>query len=293
MLDSSQNVESKLHIGTCAWSCEDWKGGFYPRQLAHNKWLQHYAARLHAVEVDSTFYHTPSPATVEHWLEATPDDFLFTCRLPREITHDLKLRDFGQPLGHFLDGIEPLRPKLGCVLVQLPPWFQPHSDEAALRAFVRALPADFRFAIEFRHHEWNVPRVKHLLEEHSVCWVWSDVSPVAEQQRAAFEYLPLTAGFIYVRLLGDPATKYASDGTRLNRYDRPAWSRAASLENWAVKIRRHLGEVGAAFVFAGNHFEGFAPQTCENIAALLDVRLPGGVELETAVASRTRQLDLL
>jgi uncharacterized protein YecE (DUF72 family) len=289
----SYSVESKIHIGTCAWSCEDWRGPFYPHQLPHNKWLGHYSSRLPAVEIDSTFYHTPSVATVEHWLEATPDDFLFTCKLPREITHDLKLRDFGYPLDHFLNGIEPLRPKLGCILVQLPPYFQPGHDEAALRAFVRALPSDYRFAVEFRHHTWHVPRVKHLLEEHSVCWVWSDATPVEGQERAAFEYLPLTTDFIYVRLLGDLATKYAPDGTRLHRYERAAWSRAASMENWALKISRHIEEVGAAFVFAGNHFEGFAPESCLRIASLLDCPLPDDNSESPAAANRVRQLDLL
>jgi uncharacterized protein YecE (DUF72 family) len=293
MLDLTNNVESKIHIGTCAWSHEEWRGPFYPPHLPHNKWLEHYSARFRAVEVDSTFYHTPSASTVEHWLERTPEDFIFTCKMPREITHDLKLRNFTQPLDHFLRGIEPLRPKLGCIVVQLPPYFHPAQDSASLRTFVRALPADFHFAIEFRQHEWNVPRTMHLLQENGVSWVWSDVTSVAEQNSGAFEFLPLTTGFIYVRLLGDPATKYGPDGSRLHRNDRKLWSRAGSLENWALKIRRHLGEVDGAFVFVGNHFEGFSPETCARMGELLGCPVAEDTPGELALAGRQRQLDLL
>jgi uncharacterized protein YecE (DUF72 family) len=261
-------VEPKLHAGTCAWSCEEWRGPFYPPHLAHNRWLSFYSRHLPAVEVDSTFYHTPSPATVEHWLEGTPDDFVFTCKVPREITHDMKLRDFAQPMAHFLAALEPLRPKLGCILVQLPPYFQPARDEAALRAFVRGLPEGFRFAFEFRHPAWHVPRVVRLLQDHGICWAWTDLTSVEDQERGALEFLPLTAGFVYVRLLGDPSTQYAPDGTRIHRYDRMLWPRTVSLENWSLKIRRHLPDLAAAYVFAGNHFEGFAPETAVRITAL-------------------------
>jgi uncharacterized protein YecE (DUF72 family) len=96
-----------------------------------------------------------------------------------------------------------------------------------------------------------------------------------------------------VRLLGDPATKYGPDGSRLHRNDRKLWSRAGSLENWALKIRRHLGEVDGAFVFVGNHFEGFSPETCARMGELLGCPVAEDTPGELALAGRQRQLDLL
>ena len=141
-----------IKIGTCAWSYDDWRGGFYPEHLPPAERLAYYAQHFRAVEVDATFYHAPAPNVARHWAEATPPDFVFSCKAPREITHERRLRDCAEPLEAFLRSLDPLGEKLGCVLVQLPPSFRPRQDEAALREFVRALPRSMRFAIEFRDH---------------------------------------------------------------------------------------------------------------------------------------------
>ena len=127
---------AKIALGTCAWSCEDWRGSFYPETLPQTQWLGWYGRHLNAVEVDSTFYHPPTPRVAAHWLESTPDGFAFSVKLSRVITHEQRLRDSGPLLRTFLEALEPLRPKLGCVLIQLPPAFSPGSDEEALRQSV-------------------------------------------------------------------------------------------------------------------------------------------------------------
>ncbi len=261
----------KIKIGTCAWSFDDWRGVFYPEHLAPTARLAFYARHFGAVEVDSTFYAAPAPRVALHWYEITPPDFTFTCKLPREITHERRLRDCADLLDAFVRSLEPLGEKLACVLVQLPPSFRPRQDEQALRAFVRGLPARVRFAIEFRHHEWHLPRVLRLLEEHRVGWVWTDVTPLDHQAEGAFEFLPQTTGFIYLRLLGDLEKKYAGDGRTLHTYRELQWPRDASLENWATRLRQRLADSSPLLVAVNNHFEGFAPQTAHRLAALLDL----------------------
>ena len=177
------NPGPAIHIATCAWSFEDWRGAFYPAHLPQARWLEFYARHFPAVEVDSTFYHVPTPHTAAHWFEVTPPGFRFACKLPREITHERKLRDAADMLAEFLTALEPLGEKLACVLVQTPPFFTPQHDASALREFVRGLPGGVRFAFEFRHAGWHVPRFAHLLEEHRVCWVWSDSTALAQQAR--------------------------------------------------------------------------------------------------------------
>ena len=282
---------AKIKIGTCAWSFDDWRGVFYPEHLPAGGWLAFYAQQFPAVEVDSTFYHAPEPHVSEHWREVTPEDFIFSPKLPRDLTHERKLRDCAGPLAEFLAGLEPLRAKLGCVLVQLPPYFTPRHDEHALRDFVRHLPRDVRFAIEFRDPAWHLPRVTHLLAEQGVCWAWTDTTDRDHADEGAFEFFPRTADFIYVRLLGDLETKYHADGGPVFHYRKRRWPREASLESWAEKIRATLPEVAHAFVQVSNHFEGCAPDSARRIAEKLGVPLPPP-QTETAARSDP-QMELL
>lgn len=288
-LDSHDTIK----IGTCAWSFDDWRGGFYPGHLPVGERLDYYARHFRTVEADSTFYHAPPPAVTRHWMDATPVDFSFCCKAPRELTHARRLRDSSAMLDEFLSSLDPLGEKLACVFLQLPPSFRPRSDEAALRAFVRALPAAPRFAIEFRSHEWHVPRIVHLLEEHRVCWVWTDTTPLDHQQEGAFEFLPQTADFSYVRLLGDLTTKYAPDGSTQHEYRELRWPRDVSLENWAVRLRQRAADGARVFVQVSNHFEGCAPHTCRRLAELLGQHVPAFGSEEAAAQEDTAQLRLL
>jgi uncharacterized protein YecE (DUF72 family) len=282
-----QDLNAKIKIGTCGWSFEAWRGPFYPPHRAREHWLADYARCFSAVEVDSTFYHTPSRHAIAHWMGQTNDDFCFTCKLPRAITHEARLRACEAKLDFFLESIEPLRSRLGCVLVKLPASFGVGADETALRHFVKRLPRTFRFAIEFRHGDWHLPRIIHLLEAHQVGWVWNDNSPLNRQHGAPFEFFPQTSDFLYVRLLGDMAHAPAPDGHFCPR--------DASLEGWGIKIRKHLAECARVFLFAGNGFEGFAPLTCRRVARHLGIPidLPGLEGPEARAASEAGQLKLL
>jgi uncharacterized protein YecE (DUF72 family) len=284
-------AQQKIRLGACAWSFEEWRGNFYPADLPPARWLEFYARYFPAVEVDSTFYHTPSDATIRRWAENTPAAFRFACKLPREITHERSLTDCNAPLADFLRALEPLGAKLHVILIQLPGSFAPKNGRPALRKFLEQLPRDFRFAIEFRHAGWHRPQNIRLLEKHRVCWVWADTSPLNERNLAPFEFLPNTTDFIYLRLLGDYSTKYDRDGQHLHRYGKLLWKREAALESWALKIERHLDETRSVWGFVNNHFEGFSPETCQRLANRLgfEFALPSAEETASADPG---QLDL-
>ena len=264
-----------ISIGTCAWSFDDWSGVFYPDNLPDQQRLAFYARYLNAVEIDSTFYGPPHPKTGEHWAAATPDDFVFACKMPREITHVAKLRDCQALLEEFLRSIEALAPKLGCVLIQLPPYLHADRNEAAFRDFIRHLPSTVRFAVEFRDESWHVPRIAHLLAEHRVCWVWNDLTELDHRDEGAFNFLPATTDFLYLRLMGDLEAKYGAQGEPIV-YNRLQWPRQASIESWAIKARQHFPQAARTLIFVNNHFEGFAPQSCQRVATALglEIRLP-------------------
>jgi uncharacterized protein YecE (DUF72 family) len=285
--------QQKIRIGSCAWSFDNWRGAFYPHDLPESHWLEFYAGHFPAVEVDSTFHATPTEATVRRWAEATPASFRFACKLPRHITHICRLRDCAAELSSFFRAIEPLGPKLHVILVQLPPSLTPANGKHSLRKFLAQLPRDFRFAIEFRHAGWHRPQFIRLAEKYRVCWVWADTTPLNERNLAPFEFLPCTTDFLYLRLLGDYATKYDVHGGHIHRYGKLLWKREAALESWSLKIQRHLTDVRSVWAFAGNHFEGFALETCQRLAERLGFDLPLPPEAEQAFsADRESQLNL-
>ena len=285
--------QQKIRIGASAWSFDEWRGAFYPADLPASHWLEFYARHFPTVEIDSTYYGAPAENTACRWLDTTPATFRFACKLPREITHACRLRDCRDELNAFLRAIEPLAPKLQVILIQLPPSFAPKDGRQALRKFFEQLPRNFRFAVEFRHVGWHRPQIIRLLEKYRVCWVWADTSALNERNLAPFEFLPRTTDFLYLRLLGDYATKYDRDGLFVHRYDKLLWKREAALESWSLKIERHLAEVRNVWTFVSNHFEGFAPETCQRLAHRLGFELPLPSEAEKVLSEQDRsQLDL-
>jgi len=274
--------EAALALGTSAWSYEDWRGVFYPEKLAQSRLLAWYAEHFGAVEVDSTFYHSPSAKATARWAGETPPEFIFTTKLVRTITHERRLRESDELLAHYLKGLEPLGEKLGVVLVQLPPGFRPTSDGEALERFVERLPEGWRFAVEFRDRAWEVERYVACLAQHRVAWAWADTTPFepdagsdspeagkngGPQWTPAGMPTPETAPFAYVRLLGDLSTKYDAGGKRrIERYDHIRWPRDAALAAWAARIAQALRGGMPVYCFAANHFEGCSPLTVERLA---------------------------
>ncbi len=108
-------------IGTSGWQYRDWRGGLYPAGVAQRRWLEHYATQYLTVENNSSFYRLPAPETFAGWRDRTPDDFVMAVKASRYLTHVRKLRDPAEPVARLLAAAAGLGPKLGPVLLQLPP----------------------------------------------------------------------------------------------------------------------------------------------------------------------------
>ena len=264
----------RVFLGTCAWGYDDWRDVFYPHALPRNRWLSFYAQHFHAVEMDSSFYHMPSAHTVGHWNDLAGEGFLFCPKLPRALSHVKRLEHPAPEINMMEHLADELGPRLGCALLQLPPSFHARShEEKSLRDFLRGWPARIPLAVEFRHESWDTLHAARILEDHGITWVWADTFPLGEEKRAGFGFLPVTSGRLYVRLLGDPGTKYGADGHETHRYGRLIWPRDVALDHWATKLRHH-GDADAVFVFANNHFEGMAVETIRRLAGRLSLDLP-------------------
>jgi uncharacterized protein YecE (DUF72 family) len=267
----------RVWLGTCAWSFDDWRDIFYPHALPRNQWLEFYARHFHAVEMDSSFYHMPSARTVDHWAELAGPNFRFCPKLPKTLSHEKRLENPAQEISMMRHLADELGARFGCALLQFPPSFHARAhEEKILRAFLREWPSHIPLAIEFRHESWETPHAAGLLEQHSVAWVWTDNLPLSDEKKSGFGFLPVTAPHLYVRLLGDFRTKYGPDGRETHRYDRLLWPRDTALDHWAVKLRHH-SDAPAVYVFANNHYEGFAVATARRLADKLGLALPSPV----------------
>ncbi|HYW08000.1 MAG TPA: DUF72 domain-containing protein, partial [Longimicrobium sp.] len=105
-------------IGCAGWSLPRVEQERFPAEGTH---LERYAGRFPAVEINSSFYRPHRPATYARWGESVPPSFRFSVKVPKAITHTLRLRAAAEPLAAFLAEAGALEEKLGCLLVQLPP----------------------------------------------------------------------------------------------------------------------------------------------------------------------------
>jgi len=136
-----------VRIGCSGWNYDDWRGRLYPQGMGPSRWLPRYAEVFDTVEVNATFYRLPSLNGVERWVEQTPDDFVFSVKASRYLTHVRRLRDLGDGLERYYERIEPLvrSGKLGPVVWQLPPNFR--RDDERLSDVLAALPPGRHLAV--------------------------------------------------------------------------------------------------------------------------------------------------
>ncbi|MBI3859832.1 MAG: DUF72 domain-containing protein [Thaumarchaeota archaeon] len=248
-----------LQIGTSGWSYKEWTGVFYPTS-ATNK-LSFYSKIYGTAEIDSTFYAYPSRGLVFGWAKHTPDDFVFSAKLPRLITHDKRL-ELGSgvegDLVRFLSLLKPLiaAGKLGPLLIQLPPSYSYATDHNTLEKFLEVVPEDIKFAVEFRHPSWLRDEVWSLLKEKNVANVIVD-EPLLPPDTVT------TADFAFIRWHG--------------RGTRPWYNyryRESELKAWIPKVQEVRARVKETYGYFNNHFRGFAVENSLKMMGLLGTSSP-------------------
>ena len=230
-----------IRVGTSGYNYPEWKGTFYPGDLAAAKMLPYYAARFPTVEINATFYRMPTPKTVVGWAAATPEGFVLALKAPQRITHFARLRNVDDPLRFFCDAARTLGPKLGPLLFQLPPNFKKDTDRLAETLF--QLPPDLRCAWEFRHESWLADDVYDLLRRRNAALCIAD-------SEAASTPLVATADFGYLRLRDEG---YTED----------------DLARWAETIRGLGTRWREAFVYFKHEESGTGPAFAARLGRLL------------------------
>ncbi|MBW3628347.1 MAG: DUF72 domain-containing protein [Gemmatimonadetes bacterium] len=249
----------RVRLGTMGWNYAAWVGPLYPSGTPSREMLKLYARAFDTVEVDSTWYAVPAANTVRGWLDRTPDHFVFSLKMPREITHDRRLHGSDSVLADFIDRARELGPRLGPVLIQLGPDFST-DERPALERFLTLLPADVRFAVEFRQPGWICEETHELLTAHRVALAISDGRFIPRDWSLALVRRP-TTDFHYLRWLGD--TRELTDHSHLQI------DRTADLQEWASAIRAVPGEAFSIYGYYNNHYSGHSPATAHAMLKLL------------------------
>lgn len=232
---------ARLYVGTSGFSYPEWKGTFYPSDLAGDEMLSVYARAFPTVEINNTFYRYPKDLTLTQWTEAVPADFRFSIKAHRRITHEKRLRDVDADLTFFFERMRTLGDRLGPVLFQLPPSLR--ADPAILEAFLAQVRPGVSVTIEFRHASWYHDATFRLLKTYNAALCIAETDETAPPQEVIG---PLS----YLRL-------------HKSQYPPPA------LERWAAWIRERLAEQRNVFAYF-THEEGApAPQYARALADLV------------------------
>jgi uncharacterized protein YecE (DUF72 family) len=219
-------------VGTSGYNYPEWKGSFYPEKMAAAKMLPYYAERFSTVEINYTFYRTPTEQILDGWNAATPAGFRLTLKAPKRITHDARLRDCGDRVRQFLETAASLGPKLGALLFQLPPNLK--KDLALFDAFLDAFPPRVDAAFEFRHTSWLDDEVFSRLRARNLALCVADSEKLSTPAE-------ITADYGYFRLRDQGYTP-------------------ADIARWAELIREKTAACREVFVYFKHEEEGKGPE---------------------------------
>ena len=290
----------RVRIGISGWRYAGWRGVFYPKGLVQRRELEFACNAFDTVEINGTFYSLQRPESFAQWARETPEDFVFSLKGSRYITHMLKLRNAQVPLAnYFASGMIGLGRKFGPVLWQFPP--QMKYERERFETFFNLLPRSLkeaaslarrhsdrltdasairveqdlrlRHCVEIRHESFVVPDFVDLLREYDIGLVVADTVewPLL---------MDVTADFVYCRLHGSEEL-YASG------YDDEAldcWSeRVLTWASGGQPVGRRASTIGAevrprdVYVYLDNDIKVRAPFDAQGLRSRVD-RLQGDSE---------------
>lgn len=234
-------------IGTSGWNYEDWEGNFYPRNIKSSKMLSFYQRYFKTVEVNNTFYQSPTKNKLMLWKRQVGNNFTFSVKANRYITHMKNLKDPEEPINKMLSTLKILKNNLGPILFQLPPRW--HINKKRLNNFLKILPPNYQYVLEFRHSSWYKSSIFDLLEKFNIAFCMHDHKDAPSPEK-------ITANFSYFRFhgpKGDYQTKYSKK----------------EVKNWAEKIKRIVGKNIDVYVYFNNDYNSYAIKNAKQLKKLL------------------------
>lgn len=244
-------MAKEILIGCSGYYYKDWREKFYPKNLPQKEWLPYYARFFNTVEINNTFYKFPEASMFERWKEITPEDFRFTLKGSRYITHMKKLKSVEESLDRFYDVSSVLENKLASILWQLPPNLK-RNDER-LEKFCRQLSKSVPQIIEFRNMSWFDDEVFDILQKYNVAYC------IISAPGDLPESLNITAPWTYIRFHGKEHWynyKYSKE----------------ELQQWADKVSDMDAE--QVMIYFNNDYNANAVTNGQELMDMLSVEKP-------------------
>ncbi|MHA2202441.1 MAG: DUF72 domain-containing protein [Candidatus Hodarchaeales archaeon] len=236
-----------IYLGTAGWSYPHWRGVFYPRSVENE--LAFYSNYALLNEINTTFYRIPSEAMINRWYHFTPDDFIFSAKLIREVTHVSRPTFKPDKISMFFTRMQGLKEKLQSILIQFPPGFR--KTKKTYSFLIRTLEKCSKLftgqiVLEIRNESWFTDDVKDLLHDMAVTLAETTTLSVPE------EYQNMSIPLYYIRLLGD--RKIIPD-EKLGKF---FLDRNEERKRWALKLVELSKRYDTIFVLINNRFSGYA-----------------------------------
>lgn len=207
--DKSDTFE--VYVGCAKWNKQDLKN-FYPPKTKDE--LSYYSTQFNSIELNATYYRSPSKENVETWANKTPKDFKFFPKIPQSISHYGGLQNVTDKLNQYLDAVALFEEKLGMIFLQMHENFAP-KDFEKLENFIQNFPKGYPLAVELRHEDWfsneeNFNQLVSLLEKHNISNIIVDTAG-----RRDMVHMRLTSNEAFVRFVG---ANIPSDYERLDEW---------------------------------------------------------------------------
>jgi uncharacterized protein YecE (DUF72 family) len=275
-------MTGRIRWGTSSWTEKGWNGVFYPPGLAPRDQLGYYATRYDTVEADVTYYRVPDARLAGGWEDKTPDGFTLSAKFPRSVVHGgegaapdaaklLTREAIARDVELFLESMRLLGAKCGPLVLQFPYFNRsafagPGPFLERLDAFLEGLPREFRYGVELRNKSWVGEPLLAILRRHRAALVLVDLAYLPHPDELLARFDPFTADFAYCRLIGDRKRIDAMSDT----LDRTILDQGARLERWAALLCTARERVPETYVYANNHYAGYAPDTIDDLRARVE-----------------------
>ncbi|MEZ4712977.1 MAG: DUF72 domain-containing protein [Caldilineaceae bacterium] len=263
---------STIALGVSSWNFDDWRGVFYPDKLARADYLSYYANEFATVEVNTSFYALPKPATLINWVESTPPGFTFALKAPRQITHEKRLRDCEPATLALLEAIRSLGDAAAPAFLQFPPDFTRRHFGRVLADYLDWLAPRLegvRMAVEVRAADLMTPAFAAFLAERGLALVLVDREGAPDLfaiWEAARQH-DNAPNFTFIRWIGDDRNGPKGDRDLVNPRD-------ADLARWAARIAEHHSRGLHVYGYMHNPYEGHSPQSVRRLWAHLAEHTP-------------------
>ena len=242
-------MPGRLLVGTSGFAYQGWVPRFYPAGLPSSRFLEHYAERLSAVELNNTFYRSPSAASIATWLAATPSDFRFSVKAQRGGSYRALQVDPVASVPWLTAPYGAFGGRLGTVLFRVPDGV-PRNDER-LSSLLAAWPTDLPLTVEFQDASWHVDETFDALAQVGAALCTTELPDDAEPPT-----IRRTGPFLYLRL-------------RRHDYTRD------ELVAWAGRLEPFLAAGDDVFVFFRHDDAGRGPELAAELETEVRRILPG------------------